>query len=175
MSGVGRHSIAGIEVQQLFGQHDFRLGSAAGQSFDSRLLLFYGDNGCGKTTILRLIYHTLSPESRRGHRTSLVSIPVRRFIVTLADGTVVGVERREEPLTGPYVWSLTRPNHPQLALVVVPDSEGVVKASEDPEERKRWEHFESELTHVGLAVYFLSDDRKPNGKAKELSQWARCA
>jgi energy-coupling factor transporter ATP-binding protein EcfA2 len=161
MSGTGRHSIAGIEVERLFGQHDFRLGCAAGQTFDSRLLLFYGDNGCGKTTILRLIRHTLSPESKRGHRTSLVSIPVRRFTVTLVDGTVVGVERREESLTGPYIWSLTRPNHPQLALVVVPDSEGVVKPSDDPEERKRWEHFESELSHLGLAVYFLSDDRKP--------------
>jgi energy-coupling factor transporter ATP-binding protein EcfA2 len=161
MTEVGRHSIAGIEVEQLFGQHDIRLGGSAGQAFDSRLVLFYGDNGSGKTTILRLIYHTLSPEPKQGHRTRLISIPVRRFIVTLVNGTVVGVERTGESITGPYKWSLARPGQPQLVLDVVPDSTGTVKPAEDPEERKRWQHFESELLHLGLAVYFLSDDRKP--------------
>ena len=160
MVAGSQHSIAGIEIEQLFGLYNFRLGSQIDRPFDPKLLLLYGDNGSGKTTILRLIYHTLSPESQRGHRTRLVKIPVRRFSVTLVDGTEVSVRRTGNSLVGPYTWSLLRANLPPLILEVQPDAEGSVKRSEDPAVEKQWRMFESALAKIGLAVYFLPDDRK---------------
>ena len=154
-------SIAGITVEGLFGMYDYHLGSVAGQPFDPQLLLFYGDNGCGKTTILRLIYHSLSPESRRGHRTSLVRIPVRRFEVTLLDGTVIEVRRNQDSLVGPYVWRLTRPGEKSFELSVEPDAEGSVKIAPDSRIQMKWQTFEKELASLGLAIYFLPDDRRP--------------
>jgi predicted ATPase len=160
MESTVRHGIAGIQVERLFGLYNFRLGTAAGKRFDPQLILFYGDNGCGKTTILRLIQRTVSPEPNRGHRTALVQIPVQRFAVTLADGTEISVNRRHESLVGAYTWSLVRPGAPPHIIEVQPDADGVVKRSDDPAIVKVWASFEAELLSLGLSVYFLPDDRK---------------
>jgi ABC-type cobalamin/Fe3+-siderophores transport system ATPase subunit len=53
-----------FEVSELFGLHDYKLefgASAAGETLHETLL--YGDNGTGKTTILKLMYHVLSKKA----------------------------------------------------------------------------------------------------------------
>ena len=162
MHSIERHSIAGIVVEGLFGLYGYQLGLSVGQAFDPGLLLFYGDNGRGKTTILRLLYHTLSPELQGGHRTALTRIPVRRFCITLGDGTEIEIRRGGDSLVGPYKWLLTRPNQTQLFVDVVPNEQGNVTRSQDPEVAKKWAALESELIKLGLSVYFLPDDRKSN-------------
>jgi predicted ATPase len=156
-----RRAIVGIRVLELFGQFSYSLGAPNGGALDSRLVLFYGDNGSGKTTVLRLLYHTLSPEPNRGHRTALVAIPVREFVVTLEDGTEIGVRRDKGSILGNYSWLLRVPGKGELIIAVNADSDGNVIRTDDPSELKKWEQFESQLVQLQLAIYFLTDNRRP--------------
>src|SRR5712691_5540048 len=76
-----RSAVIGIEVDDLFGLYSYRLGGPDASPEDlSRLLILYGDNGSGKTTILRLVYHMLSKEDDQGHRSYIARVPFRRFL-----------------------------------------------------------------------------------------------
>ena len=99
-----------IDVDELFGEYSYSLSIDNPVVDFSKLLILYGDNGSGKTTILRLIFHLLSPAMDRDHRTSLGRISFRRFAVELGDGTVVAAERPEGSLLGTYTLLVHRPD-----------------------------------------------------------------
>src|SRR5436309_13240168 len=85
--------IAQIRVEFLFGQYSYvlpREGVLPGAA------ILYGDNGSGKTTILNLVFHMLSPANNRGHRGAISSIPFRSFLINLSDGTQVVARRGAE-------------------------------------------------------------------------------
>lgn len=88
--------VAEIKVAGLFGRYKYR-ASPISES-DQReggppLMLIYGGNGSGKTTILRMLYHLLSPAPNKGHRTALLKVPFDTFSVRLGTGDVVTAER----------------------------------------------------------------------------------
>ena len=71
-------SIVSIEVEQLFGRYNYTLSKKdIDGEVDSSLMIIYGDNGSGKTTILKLLFHLLSPHP--GHRKFLTQIPFSKF------------------------------------------------------------------------------------------------
>src|SRR5689334_4130940 len=72
--GVSRQ-ITRVTLKGLFGQYDYDLPNAPGIEALRDVVILYGDNGCGKTTLLKLIFHLLSPANNRSHRTSLYQIP----------------------------------------------------------------------------------------------------
>src|SRR4051812_12154840 len=83
-----KHAISRISIEGLFGKYDYELPERTVDEIDlSRLFLMYGENGVGKTTLLRLIYHSLSPEDDQGHRTFLARTRFKRFALELHDGT----------------------------------------------------------------------------------------
>src|SRR5690242_21869537 len=85
-----RSAVIGIDVDDLFGLYSYRLGEPDTSPEElSRLLILYEDNGSGKTTILRLVYHMLGKETNRGHRSYIARIPFRKFSVRLWDGVEV--------------------------------------------------------------------------------------
>jgi len=85
--------ISRIVAGRLFGQYSYDLHSD--DTDLSKLLILYGDNGSGKTTILRSLFHLLSPARNKRHRSELARVPFRRFCVTLGEDTVVAAERLE--------------------------------------------------------------------------------
>jgi hypothetical protein len=92
-----------IFVQQLFGRYTYDLKHDTSRGGDaSRLLILYGDNGSGKTTILQILFHLLHPGRRSGHRSFLWGQIFRKFIVELGDGTIVEAQRRADSLIGAY-------------------------------------------------------------------------
>jgi ABC-type Na+ transport system ATPase subunit NatA len=61
-----------FEISGLFGLHDYKLEFGASSTGDAlHVSLLYGDNGTGKTTILRLMYHLLQKKPDEGSRTYL--------------------------------------------------------------------------------------------------------
>ena len=147
-----------VEVSGLFGRYDYAIpprGRSVGG--DGRLLVIYGDNGSGKTTILRLVFHLLSPAQNRGHRSHLARTPFRRLAVELVDGTRV-VAERDEAATGSFTMSVhQRPRREETEAYLQIDAEGAVPATvdEDRNARALWEA----LSEIGMQLYFLADDR----------------
>lgn len=94
-----------IEVKKLFGVYDYNLKLPLDATED--MFILYGDNGTGKSTILRLAYHLLSSEPRRSHRTYLANVVFKSFSVTFDDGIVVSAERKmnNKDLIGDFTMS----------------------------------------------------------------------
>lgn len=76
--------IASIAVENLFGHRSFRIEWPE----QSRVLVLYGDNGVGKSTILRLLFAILFP-SVAFEKRDLVEVPFSSFAVSFTDGTTI--------------------------------------------------------------------------------------
>lgn len=146
-------SIAKISAQQLFGSYDYELFPSEAASESNRLLILYGDNGTGKTTVLRVLFHLISPESRQGHKTTLVRIPLSKFEVQFANGDRVWMRRPDGKLTGSYTMGFKVGRRKEQVADFIPDEDGGIKPNPNTQE------FLRKLKSLDLAIYFLSDDR----------------
>lgn len=80
---MGQQLIKSIYIEGLFGLYTYNLGDV--EKFDNAAIL-YGDNGVGKSTILRLAFHLMSAGYNRGHRTALYKANFKKMEITLASG-----------------------------------------------------------------------------------------
>lgn len=78
--------ITAIRIDKLFGLYTYRLPEIG--TF-SNAAIFYGDNGVGKSTLLRLAFHLLSAANNRGHRNALFNTDFHSLEVELASGMVL--------------------------------------------------------------------------------------
>lgn len=79
-----------IEIDKLFGKLSHSIPK---QGAISSAAILYGDNGVGKSSILNIVFHLLSPADDRGHRTALSQIPFKKVEVELHNGIVISAER----------------------------------------------------------------------------------
>ena len=148
--------ITRIEVEKLFGRYNYEIEiPCINSSTISRIALLYGDNGTGKTTILELLFHLISPGRNRGHRGFICGLPFSRFAVVFSDGTKIEALRDGLNLVGAFTLAFTRQNK-TIEGEIVPDAEGKVVPSGISTTA---EQALSELEKLGLSVFFLGDDR----------------
>ncbi len=147
-----------VRVHNLFGYFDYDLGPPPGsEDAFKRLIVFYGLNGTGKTTILRLIYHLLSPAERAGHKTFVARTRFQSIEITLSDGTLVGATR-SEPSDGTYDLKVSRPGQETVGHVF--ESVGTPpRISREHWERKSYQKIIGTLAELEFAFYYLADDR----------------
>ena len=93
-----RHNmqISGFSCTQLFGRYNHEITFA---DLQKKSVFLYGDNGSGKTTIIRLIYNLLSSE--KGTKTAIANIPFKAFSLYLKNGGTLSVHRQDN-LIGDY-------------------------------------------------------------------------
>jgi energy-coupling factor transporter ATP-binding protein EcfA2 len=91
-------TIKRLHIDSLFGQYTYNLPGGE-DSFDETVII-YGENGTGKTNVLKILFHLLSPAHDRGHRTALGQIKFRRVDVTLSNQIEVCAIREKERLDG---------------------------------------------------------------------------
>ncbi|MEU0955567.1 AAA family ATPase [Streptomyces niveus] len=101
--------IKSIILTRLFGQFDYSIdfldtGAGKGEqdSPGRRLTLLYGDNGSGKTTILNLLWNTLSASPVGSHRSYIGNCPFASLTIRLTDGDVITIKKKDEDLQGPF-------------------------------------------------------------------------
>jgi len=75
--------ISNIRVEGLFGLYTYVIPEV-GELTNAAIL--YGDNGVGKSTVLRLVFHLLSAADNRGHRTALYKTDFLHLEVGLSSG-----------------------------------------------------------------------------------------
>lgn len=78
--------ISTIRVSSLFGLYTYSIPTD-GELSNAAIL--YGDNGVGKSTLLRLVFHLLSAGNNRGHRTALYKTEFRELEVILSSGVTL--------------------------------------------------------------------------------------
>lgn len=170
---VNPRAISRISVQKLFGRYSYEIPYQEMADADlSKLLILYGENGSGKTTILNLVYNILATARRRGHRTYLARQPFKKFEVEIADGTCIVAERKGDNLDGDFEWSVTKQNK-VLAKVYLKVDEQKAVAGRLPEDiEKKHNEVIKILEDLDIQLYFLSDDRKILGQTSEAEEEA---
>lgn len=144
-----------IHVEELFGRLNYDIEAPLDSSRRSRLLILYGDNGCGKTTLMTLVFHLLSPADSRGHRTQLARTVFKKIEVLLSDGSSV-MARRDETGHGPFLIKVKRRRSDPIVFKIGIDSEGRVSSTSFP----RSGELSSVLRSLDLNIFFLADDRR---------------
>ena len=128
------------------------------------MLLLYGDNGSGKSTILNIVFHLLHPEPYGGHRTAVGKIPFRMVKIGLTSGYVVVAEKQNPFDESRYRLQLSHST-----------SKSNVEYTWEYERRKRDETKEDYLQYcktleqIGLTFHFLSDTRRVSGQSDDAS------
>lgn len=84
---MGKLKISKIEVRKLFGVYDYDLQYNSSDFTDDNLIILYGDNGTGKSTILRMINYLLSNKERNGHKSELANIAFESFLISFTNGS----------------------------------------------------------------------------------------
>ena len=151
-------SIKEITVEQLFGRYSYHI--ILGSETDGNtppIALLYGDNGTGKTTILRLVFHLLSSAVARGHKTYVSRTPFQNLSVAFSDKTRVFASRDRGKLTGEFNLGLSVcGNKPKMVKVSVDHRTGAVMSDRIPPE------LISLMSNISAAVpdvFYLGDDR----------------
>jgi len=146
-------SVRQIDVENLFSRYSYLIEAKR----DSSLLILYGDNGSGKTTILRMLFHLLSTARDRGHLTSLGAVPFTRFEVTLDNGLQL-FATRETPHPGPFTYGLKKDNSDPLTVDVLYDEK---RGATVPRPLQR--DLDTLLADIeqclGRDIYYIGDDR----------------
>jgi energy-coupling factor transporter ATP-binding protein EcfA2 len=146
--------VSQIHVEQLFGQYTYDLHS---QEADlSKLLILYGDNGSGKTTMLNCLFHMLSPAADKGHRGALGRIPFQRFSVSLGPDTAVTAERPPGNLIGTFDMTISRGAATVSRQFEFDPAFKLLAPKLTPAQRP----FMATLRSLDLKIHLLSDDRK---------------
>ena len=147
-----------IRVDNLFGRYNYFIPLGGETSDDSsRMSLLYGDNGTGKTTILRLVFHLLSSAPRSGHKTVISEVPFSNLTVTFSDLTTVSAHRSSSNLIGNFDLGLSvSGKRPETVPVEVdPESGAVTDRSTPPE----LDALLGRISKVVPDVFYLGDDR----------------
>ena len=146
-----------IEIEDLFGESNIRIERSP--SADPRVIVLYGKNGTGKTTILKIITSLLSAETNSGHRSRLANIPFSRASITL-DGGVQVEAKKKEGILGAFDWTLRKPNSQISIHIKATGRNGRVRVSDwPPEIQARYQQITEEIHSIIPQVVFLDDKR----------------
>ena len=172
MSTQSEHHIKSIYLSKLFGRYTYEVPKQGGALSDLNIL--YGENGLGKTSLLSLIFHLLSPARNKNHKTAISAILFHELRVTLNDGTTITATKDPQLLTGPVSFAIASgtqltewrfsPNArssivtdglPEYVDVLTLPVELRVEVTQALAERK----FFTELSKLQAAPFMLTSDR----------------
>ena len=154
MSELHPYAIVEIKVEGLYGYIDQALQTNTdNRDKISQLAILYGENGTGKTSLLRFAFDLLSPRVDRGHKSSLAATPFKLLSVTLRDGTKLQAERKKAQ-RGDFRFSVKVPRRQALThnFKVEPGSFSIPTYEFDKK-------LNETLWHCASTILFLRDDR----------------
>jgi len=162
-------AIKRIEVKELFGMFDYNLKPSKTGDGADKIIILYGDNGSGKTTILKTVFHLLAPEDKSGHKTYAANVPFRRFEIELMSGDIIWANRTIKRLDGTFEMGLKRFRGKDRTVLFEADDNNTIRAQSRKQETDIRD-FLKNLKKLDISLYMLSDDRtvKLAGQNSEL-------
>ncbi|MFF7186253.1 AAA family ATPase [Streptomyces sp. NPDC008222] len=145
-------AITEVAVDRLFDRYDYRL------DFDPSLAILYGDNGTGKTTILRMIHNLLSPGPGRGHKTAVAKTNFKSFRIEFSNGATVRAER-EQASVGSFELCLVLPSRKEHRAHFIVNDDGYIPRRGSAHSESQDDLVKLILQAIPLRSYYLSDDR----------------
>lgn len=147
--------VSRIVVEPLFGnpRYSYDLKPDGNITSLSKLLILYGENGTGKTTLLWLLYHLLQ---HRIDKSYIAKVRFKRFAVFLGDSMEIAVERKQSA-EGSFTMSVSEPGRKKEEQSVAVDEFGRLL----PMSEKDSLAFANFLKRIpDLQLVFLPDTRR---------------
>ncbi len=151
MARRSRARIDCIVVDKLFGFLSYEISTKSHED----LIILYGDNGSGKTTILNLVFHALSPENAKGHRSFIAHVPFKQLEIRFADGHCVSAFR-EEASSGPFAMRVEKRGKDTVSHSFTVTADGSVQDQDESTYRPLLDA----LKHLQLGLFLLPDHRR---------------
>ncbi|TSA25612.1 MAG: ATP-binding protein [Ignavibacteriales bacterium] len=156
MSKSVKRSIESICVRGLFGLYDYDLPSVSEKKELEEVMILYGNNGSGKSTILKVLFHLLSTEEGAGHKSYVASVKFQSFEVYFSDGLYIGAIRPENQIIGSFNV-IVKQNSLKIVEHFFQTTEKNIINYQDND--KKYEDFMKLFRNYTVSIYFLPDDR----------------
>jgi len=150
-------AIKNIKVERLFGLFNYNLPGNNNLKDIEKMLILYGDNGTGKTTILRLIFHLLATEDSVGHKTFVAKTKFKAIEILLTNGYLIWA-KREKDIIGSYEIGIKFKNKVLNKFKLETNKNNDVRHLSRVEQIAYSQLLKS-LGKLNISFYLLSDDR----------------
>lgn len=156
-------SISKIKIMRLFGKYSYVLPKKNMDSIEfSNVLILYGENGSGKTTILKLLFNLLSPKIET--KSFIAKTPFKSLEVQFNNGIVFKIEKPEGSLTGSFSIRVYEEQSEKLSVFLTFNKEFEISTSYMRfKDRKNYQNLQKLIVYLSdldLSVYFLTDNRE---------------
>jgi ABC-type dipeptide/oligopeptide/nickel transport system ATPase component len=152
-------SIKSIEIKKLFGYYDYEIPS--NNNFDlSQLLIIYGDNGSGKTTILKMLFWLLSTRNKSGYKTKLAQTKFEKISIKFHNGAEIGAIRKNNNYIGEYNYYVKKNNKNTISLDLKVTPDITIDLDDSSEDGRKYLKILEFIKNLNISVFYLSDDRK---------------
>ena len=148
-----KNVITYVKIENLFGMYNYGL-DFTNFNENQNIAILYGDNGCGKTTLIEIVYHLLTPELGKGHLTSVLGKPFSKIEIGLVDHTVVA--SRKDGIKGGYVVTIYKGKDEIHVLTCNPDTDGSIRHKAHETE---YQDYKKILKKIGINYRLLNSER----------------
>lgn len=150
--------IQNIFIEELFGLYTYNIETTSLQETEN-LLILYGDNGSGKTTVLKLLFYLLSTKDKSGFKTRIAETKFKKLIVTLSNGYKIGAER-EKAVFGSFTYFIEKNNKILKSIRLQAKADNSIQLKEGSDDDKKYIEILELIRSLNITTFFLSDDRK---------------
>lgn len=151
-------SVTEIIVEKLFGIYNYKVPLNSINELD-KLLIIYGDNGCGKTSILKLFFYLLSTKDKSGYKTKIAQTKFKRFSIKFRNGIEIGASRRITSLGG-FKYYISQNDKIIHSVNLKANPENAIQLERGSKEDVEFLKILSFIRELNITTFFLSDDRK---------------
>ena len=157
--------ITDIQVNRLFNRHNYNLDLERDQQDEqSRFSILYGDNGRGKTTILKLIYDILTFYQNPLAISRIRSVPFQEFGIVFSDGTKITAIRRSNDIVGDFVMEFVDYKQDRTTVNIDEETEPNSSLEDGPSAKPELDALSRAISDLDLSVIFVDDNRVLHGE-----------
>jgi len=155
---INSHSIKFIKVRKLFGYFDYDIPGSLDTDI-SKVLVLYGDNGSGKTTILKILFWLLASRDGSGFKTKLANVKFQSFSIAFQNGLEVGAVRDRNRVIGTYTFYIKRGKKTLYSLELLASDDNRISLPPESVGDLKYREMLGVIRDLEISVFYISDDR----------------